>query len=439
MSVVGAAAALTVFSAWMLVHVIGVASATAAGSGAVGLLLLWILALAMLWWVPVSWFERPRTVDRAQQTALDHLLVLVQIPVYNEDEPALRACLESVLAQSRLPDRIAVVDDGSSGNGYPATKAWFLAEAAANDIDASWTRTRNRGKRHAQMEAFDRDTDAEIFVTLDSDSLLDTEALAEGLKPFSDPEVMSVAGSVLALNGRSNALTALIEILYVPFTRGFRAAQSVANTVMVNSGTLAFYRADVVRRHARSYPMERFAGRPMQMNDDSMLTFYALLEGKTVHQPSSFAFTLVPETWAHYRNQSLRWMRGTFIRTLWWIRYLPPTRMAFWMPVLELSQLVLALVFGGVVVATAVSSAETWRVILTVLGVTLVLNYTIALRYFSVVRDDRPVWFSLFVFALAPVAAVWRFVVLRPLQLYAIATCRSVSSWGTRDSVEVGL
>lgn len=438
-SMIGAAIVLLVFGSWMLLHLLGIVRLIGHGTGQLGIAVLWIMALLMLWWVPISWFERPRTVTATEQSELDRLVVLVQLPVYNEDEAALRACLESLLAQSRRPDRIAVVDDGSVGTEYADTRAWLLAECRARDILATWTRTKNRGKRFAQMEAFDADDDADVFVTLDSDSLLDSQAIGEGLKPFADARVMSVAGSVLVLNGRSNLLTALIEILYVPFTRGFRAAQSVLNTVMVNSGTLAFYRADVVRHHAHSYAHEHFAGQPMQMNDDSMLTFYAMLEGRTVHQPTSFAFTLVPENWSHYRNQALRWMRGTFIRTLWWIRYMPPTRAAFWMPVIEISQLLLALVFGSIVVVSLLAFDDAWQVVMTVAVVTVVLNYAIALRYFSVVRDDHPRWFSLIVYALAPIAAVWRFIVLRPMQLYAIATCWKVASWGTRGTVEVGL
>ncbi len=66
--------------------------------------------------------------------------------------------------------------------------------------------------------------------------------MAEGLKPFADPAVQSVAGQVLVLNHDTNGLTRLITLLYLPFTRGLRSAQSVLRRVTINSGTLAFYR-----------------------------------------------------------------------------------------------------------------------------------------------------------------------------------------------------
>ncbi len=410
----------------------------------VGVTLLWFVALLMLWWIPVSWLEHPIGLQDSAVQYVGRLRVTVQVPVYNEDEDALRGCLDSVLRQTRLPDRIAVVDDGSIYTGsdpagpYARTFHWFASTCCSAGVDGTWARTQNQGKRHAQMHAL-TDDDADIFVTLDSDSLLDARAIEEGLKPFADPRVKSVAGSVLVLNSRSNALTALISILYVPFTRGFRAAQSPLHSVMINSGTLAFYRADTVRKHAASYPHEQFAGQEMQMNDDSMLTFYALLEGRTVHQPSSFAFTLVPESWPHYRKQALRWMRGTFIRTLWWIRYMRLNRPPFWMALSEVGQLFLALIFGGIIAWTLITRPGTLAIIGSAIVVTLILNYLIALRFFTVSRTDESRRFRLLVFALAPVAAVWRFLVLRPMQLYAIATCRRVSQWGTRTTIEVHL
>ncbi|OSC69638.1 hypothetical protein B5181_12195 [Streptomyces sp. 4F] len=40
-------------------------------------------------------------------------------------------------------------------------------------------------------------------------------------------------------------------------------------------------------------------------------------------------------------------------------------------------------------------------------------------------------------FVLSPAAGLWRLIVLRPLYLYAMATCRRIGDWGTRTAVEV--
>jgi cellulose synthase/poly-beta-1,6-N-acetylglucosamine synthase-like glycosyltransferase len=283
------------------------------------------------------------------------------------------------------------------------------------------------------------DDPGDVFVTVDSDSVLDREAVAEGLKPFADPKVTSVAGCVLVLNSRRNLLTRLTCVLYTPFTRGFRSAQSVLKRVMVNSGTLAFYRAETVRARAGVYEHETFAGRSMQMNDDSMLTLYGMVDGDTVHQPSCFVFTLVPETWPHYRNQCMRWMRGTFVRTLWWLRYMPLGSAGFWMPVINMFELLLSVLIPVALIAGGAYEAGVDQLLVSAALVAIGMNYLISLRFFMVRRDDESFWFHLSIFALAPLAGVWRTLVLRPMHLYAIATCWKVDRWGTRQSVEVAM
>jgi hyaluronan synthase len=62
----------------------------------------------------------------------------------------------------------------------------------------------NGRKRHAQLVTFRQD-DGDIFVTVDSDSVLGADAIEQGLLPFADPEVTSVAAVVLAMNAWANS------------------------------------------------------------------------------------------------------------------------------------------------------------------------------------------------------------------------------------------
>ncbi|GAA3984927.1 hypothetical protein GCM10022384_36640 [Streptomyces marokkonensis] len=427
------------WGAWHLLQLTVWRDSTGPGLGYV-----WLASFLLLWWLPVCWLERPATVTDSEQQGIDGLRVTVQVPVYNEDAQVLRACLESVFAQSRRVQRVCVVDDGSvdgvTGEPllYDAERAWFLDQAGRLGIEATWDRTPNRGKRWAQMHVLAED-DADVFATLDSDSVLDEHAVAEGLKPFADPRVQSVAGLVVPLNVRTNVLTRLTTVLYVPFTRGLRSAQSVLGSVLINSGTLAFYRADVVRKHAGVYEREAFRGVPMQMNDDSMLTMYARLEGRTVHQPSAVCFTLVPDRAHHYFRQQLRWMRGTTVRHLWWLRHMPLRSLAFWMPVVEYAHLVLALLLPVVVLVTPELRGQWGPLAQYTLILGCALNYLVSLRLFAIRRTDETLSHQVLMFALSPVAGLWRLMVLRPLYLYAMATCWQIGSWGTRARVEVGV
>ena len=144
----------------------------------------------------------------------DHRIAVL-IPLYNEDPDVVRRMLRALLHQSTPPAEIHVVDDGSSQGAYPEQRDWFLRDAAVAGIYATWQRTRNRGKRHAQSQAFQQIRDADLFVTVDSDSMLDSEALHEIVQPFSDPRVMSVAGIILAINNKENLLARVTDMIFV--------------------------------------------------------------------------------------------------------------------------------------------------------------------------------------------------------------------------------
>lgn len=431
---------MSVALVWSLWHVVAVATAfTHRGNP---MAVTWAIAFLMMWWVVAAWFEQPFKVTERQARQLDKLIVTVQIPAYNEDPEALKMCLDSLLRQTRRPDRIRVVDDGSAESLVPAyeeIKAWLFDLCEPLDIFASWDRTVNRGKRNAQMHVLSDDP-GDIFVTLDSDSVLEQRAIAEGIKPFSDPEVMSVAGMVAVWNSKANFLTMLTCMLYNAFTRGFRSAQSVFGKVMVNSGTLAFYRGHVIREFRDVYLSETFLGRSMQMNDDSFMTFAAMLQGKTVHQPNSIAFTLAPTKWSHYFNQQLRWMRGTNVRTAWWIRYLSPKDFAWWMPVIELASFFMSIaIIARISLDDRITGNDPVKFAITTTIFGVCLSYVVALRYFIIKRSDESIWFTLAVFSLAPVASLWRLFFLRPLMIYAMLTFWKIGKWGTRDAgVEVG-
>ncbi|MGR7000180.1 hypothetical protein ACU686_22440 [Yinghuangia aomiensis] len=52
-------------------------------------------------------------------------------------------------------------------------------------------------------------------------------------------------------------------------------------------------------------------------------------------------------------------------------------------------------------------------------------------------RTDMTTRQTILLFAAAPIAALWRAVLLRPVYWYAMATCTRISRWGTREDVEV--
>ncbi|KWW98665.1 putative glycosyl transferase [Carbonactinospora thermoautotrophica] len=426
---------------WSFRHVASMI-ATAQGQGAQFAVVYTLAFVMLVWQMVLCLLERPRKVTPRQQRMLDDLQVWVNIPVYNEDPRLLEAALLSLLNQTRKPQVIHVVDDCSNGTMPDGTKVDYtelsrrmVQAGRLHGVEVIWDRQPyNMGKRQAQGVTARRLPKGSIFVTVDSDSMLDPRAIEEILKPFADPEVMSVAGVVLASNNRKNLLARLTDLWFVTGQLVDRSSMSTMGAVLVNSGPLAAYRAEVLTENLDGYLNESFFGRHVEFSDDSMLTLYALQRGKAVQQPSAFAFTAMPETLGHHVRQYLRWMRGAFIRTWWRFKYLPLNSYAYWGHLIAWVQMVLSTVIF--VTLFVVQPVLDRRIIPTLLLIPLLIAYGQGLRYLSIRRSDESLGSQLYTYALTPLAALWAFFVLRLIRWYAMLTCLK-TGWGTRKKVEV--
>jgi len=381
----------------------------------------------------LAWFEQPWTVTLPEQRDLDQMKVTVSIPCYNEDPALLDRALYALFSQTRLPDRVDVIDDGSHAD-YTEVRSWWKAHRPAQ-CEFRWVRQANGGKKRAQARTFGEDPSADIFVTLDSDTALERNALAEGLKPFADPRVQSVAGLELPMNLRHNWITWLNGARSVIWQLVSCSAQSVLGDVLVNRGTFALYRAPVIRDNLTAYTEEQFFGFRVHLGDDAALTLFARGRGRAVQQPSAVQFTVYPVTAGHHLRQWIRWMRGLTIRTFWRIRYLPMRSYGWWFTVLSL---------WGFFASTAslIAVAALWPIsgayLVTMLGASAGWSWAMALRLFTVARSDEGPWVRVAMFAMAPFAAIWVTLVLRLVRFYAIFTCMK-DGWVTRSKIEVGL
>ncbi len=352
--------------------------------------------LLLLWQIGGAYLERPATATGQAREYLDGLRVVAIVPVYNEDPAALRACLESMVSQA------------------------------------------NAGKRHAQAVAVRATGDADIYWTVDSDTVSDPRALDELLLPFADPRVQSVAGVVMAANVGSSFLARITDLWFVTGQLTDRSSLSVFGAVWVNSGPIAAYRAEVVRDNLDGYLTERFFGRHVAFSDDSLLTLYAMVRGRTVQQPTAFAFALMPDRFGHLCRMYLRWMRGSFIRSWWRVRYLPLRSYAWWAHLLRWASMVVATVVFVTVVFVSPMVEPTLTALPWLLSVTFIVGWAQTLRYLTVRRSDESTGRRVWTWLLAPVAVVFAAVVLRVIRWYGAATCWR-TGWGTRQQVEVVL
>jgi len=399
------------------------------------LLCTWVVTVAfILLQLVLAWCQRPFTVNRRQRAELDQLRVTVVIPCYNEDAKILDRTIASLMRQTRLPDHIEVVDDGSTVD-YTEIREWWL-DNSPRGVRFSWVRQRNAGKKHAQAVTFTSDHDAHIFVTIDSDSALDRRAIEEGLKPFADPRVVSVAALATAIKIDKNLLTRAIGHRSLVFQLFAMSAQSVARgSVLINPGAFSLYWAPLIRKIVPAYLGETFFGTPVTLGDDTALTMFALLHGRAVHQPTAVSMPVYPETLTHHLRQWTRWMRASTIRMLWRIRYLPILSYGWFFTVYTICAL-----FTSVAITLAIPLAwpATESLVFASLVALVVWPWAISLRLATVHRSDQSFLNKFIGVALLPVAALWYLIVLRQWRFYGIATCWR-QSWVTREQVEVRL
>lgn len=385
------------------------------GFAAIGLLALKLLGSALY---------RPRSA-----AIPEGLTAAVVVPTYNEDPVAFRACLDSVLEQTRPADEIWVIDDGSATDDCLDIAHDLLAGRPGGFVHKL---PANAGKRYAQGYAFSRTT-ADIIVTVDSDTVLDRAAIAEGLRGFADPGVQAVTANVRALNQRKNLLTRLIDLRYANAFLFERAAYSTVGSVVCCCGSLSFFRAETVQAHLDDFLNQTFLGVPVQYGDDRRMTQYALTRGKVLVQDTCVAYTAVPERIGHFARQQVRWNKSFFRESLWAVRRLGVRHPAFWISLAEvltwfafssslLYLLYLRPAFGGPILP--------WYYV----AYAAVLAYARNVRYFG--RPNMSATSQWITFALAPLYAALHVALLTPLRLWALLTLRQ-PGWGTRSGVEV--
>lgn len=391
--------------------------------------MMYFLVTAVQW--ALSWLERPISVNGAQQAMLDQMSVTVSLPLFNEDPEVLDRVLYALFNQTRLPDRVEVVDDGSSV-GYDEVRLWWQRHHPSM-VRFTWVRQLNAGKKRAQGRTFEGDP-ADVFITLDSDTVLEARAIEEGLKPFADRRVYSVAGLELAWNHDRNLLTRLNSTRQLVWQLVTCSSQNVVGgNVLINRGTFALYRGSLIRDVLPAYLGETFWGRPMKLGDDTFLTTMALCRGRAVQQPSAVCLAMYPENVSHHIRQWTRWMRGTTLRTFWRLRYLRLTSWAWLYSVISLWWFIASM-------ATTVLLVLRWPATASyadaMIAVGTLWALVMATRVVTVRRSDQTALGRLGMVAFNPVAVFWVLAVLRFVRIYGTVTFLR-QGWTTRAQVEV--
>lgn len=259
--------------------------------------------------------------ERAPATHADAPLLTVVIPAFNEGamvERTIDSCAAATYPHERL--EIIVVDDGSRDD------TWMHIERAARRHPGLVTPIRfpeNRGKRAALAAGFERGR-GEVFVTIDSDSIIEPQTLLAMTGPFREARIGAVAGKVVVLNRQRGWIPKMLQVRFTLSFDFLRAAQSTYGSVYCCPGALAAYRASLVKKILPRWLNQRFLGVNCTIGEDRALTNDILALGyDTIYQRAAVVHTVVPENYRKLCRMYLRWDRSyireelRLLRILW--------------------------------------------------------------------------------------------------------------------------
>jgi hyaluronan synthase len=235
--------------------------------------------------------------------------VTVIVPAYNEGKQVW-ATLKS-LAESDYPEhkvQLLAIDDGSKDD----TWKWMLeAKKELGDRVSICQQPKNMGKRHALYRGFNEGT-GEIFVTVDSDSIVDTDTLRNLVSPFIvDENCGAVAGNIRVLNNKNALLPKMLDVSFALSFEFVRSSESTLNSVLCTPGALAAYRSKAVFACLEDWINQTFMGQASDIGEDRAMTNMILKQGYHVlFQRNAYAYTNVPEKYKGLYKMFIRWGRS---------------------------------------------------------------------------------------------------------------------------------
>jgi cellulose synthase/poly-beta-1,6-N-acetylglucosamine synthase-like glycosyltransferase len=238
--------------------------------------------------------------------------VAVVIPMFNEGE-AIRETLNSLLASEYPSDKFKIicVDDCSTDNSFEIARE--VARASGGRLEVIRNRV-NLGKRRSINRAVRGATDAEIIVSVDSDVVVDADAIKQLTRRFTDDRIAAVGGWVDVRNKHDNWLTRMQTIKYWYAYFFLKNLEWGFRRIMCLSGCLTAYRRSVLMELEPILEDRTILGVPIKYGEDRFLTRQIIKAGYlTTMTHSARCRTFVPTTLMGYFSQQLRWRRSNIV------------------------------------------------------------------------------------------------------------------------------
>jgi len=219
--------------------------------------------------------------------------ISVLIPCHNE-EKSIRACLRSALNQTRPPDQIVVVNDGSTDRTPQILKEFGRKIKVVNIYPATGN------KSYAQEHGLKYVT-GDVFVSTDADTILDKNLVEKIETDLKDERFVAVAGYVRSI--RHNWLTTCRAYDYIIGQNIHKLAQSGLNFILVIPGAAGAFRTEIFKK-AIGFDHDT-------LTEDLDFTYKLHKQGYRIkYDPKAVVYTQDPTTLKSYINQMRRWYSG---------------------------------------------------------------------------------------------------------------------------------
>jgi cellulose synthase/poly-beta-1,6-N-acetylglucosamine synthase-like glycosyltransferase len=238
--------------------------------------------------------------------------VTVIVPMYNEG-PAIKETLQTLLNNAYPHSKLKVicVDDCSTDESYEHARE--IAKKSKGRLIVLRNAT-NQGKRRSIIRATREAEGSEIVISVDSDVIVDKDAVRQLVRRFVDDRIAAVGGWVDVRNKHDNWLSKMQTVKYWYGYFFLKNIEWGFRRIMCLSGCLTAYRRSVLIELEPVLEHRSMFGVPIKYGEDRFLTRQIIKAGYyTTMTLTARAKTFVPTTLTGYFSQQLRWRRSTIV------------------------------------------------------------------------------------------------------------------------------
>lgn len=301
-------------------------------------------------------------------------LVSVIIPIYNQKN-MMGMVIDAVYKSEYKKIEVIAVNDGSTDG----TKE-ILDELLNKYPTLKVIHKKRGGKRTAASTGFYM-SKGQYLVHIDSDSIIDKNAITELMKAFnSNPKIGSAVGEIRMWNANKSTLTKIQDAWHNVSCNVNKAYESAFGSVTCCSGALSAYRREaianlmpywangdsfsgggddreltafVITPHSVKdsfirtlWPSSKYRQKLVSSvaryddSDDRLLTAHSLIKWESAYVVTAFAYVEAQERWKGFIKQQTRWKKGVlrtnfYLTTYFWRNRHPLSSLVYYLDVVS--------------------------------------------------------------------------------------------------------